>query len=71
MADIEQTYYAFLSCSPEDNREAERIRRWQGRRDWSNWLEAALKTYVIPRNSSARSMGAGNHPRTDRVCVPG
>ena len=59
MADIEQTYYAFLSCSPEDNREAQADSPVAGRRDWSNWLEAALKTYVIPPELVGQINGRG------------
>ena len=59
MADIEHKYYAFLSCSPEDNREAQADSPVAGRRDWSNWLEAALKTYVIPPELVGQINGRG------------
>lgn len=59
MADIEQTYYAFLSCSPEDNRAAQADSPAAGRRDWGNWLEAALKAYVIPPELVGQINGRG------------
>lgn len=59
MADIEQNYYAFLSCSPEDNRGAQADSPASGRRGWGNWLEAALKAYVIPPELVGQINGRG------------
>lgn len=59
MADIELKYYAFLSCSPEDNRGAQVDSPAAGRRGWGNWLEAALKAYVIPPELVGQINGRG------------
>lgn len=59
MADIEHKYYAFLSCSPEDNRGVQADSPAAGHRDWGNWLEAALKAYVIPPELVGQINGRG------------
>ena len=59
MADIEQNYYAFLSCSPEDNRITQTDSTAAGRRAWADWLEAALKAFVIPPELIGQINGRG------------
>ncbi|MGC3957097.1 MAG: hypothetical protein QM813_03765 [Verrucomicrobiota bacterium] len=59
MADNEQKYYAFLSCSPEDSRAALSDSSAAGRRSWSRWLEEVLKAYVIPPELVGQINGRG------------
>ncbi len=59
MADIEQTYYAFLSCCPEDNHVARAESPGAVRRAWADWLADAFKAYVIPPELVGQINGRG------------
>lgn len=59
MADIEQKFDAFLSCSPEDNRGDQADSPAAGRRGWGNWLADALQAYVIPPEFIGQINGRG------------
>ena len=59
MADNEFKYWAFLSCSPQDNGGQPRDNPETGRRCWGDWLDAALKKFSIPPEFVGQINGRG------------
>ena len=59
MADNEYKYCAFLSYSPQDNREQPAGSPAAGRRLWGDWLDDALKAFAIPPEFAGQINGRG------------
>ena len=59
MANNENKYYAFLSYSPQDNREHHADSPPADRRRWGNWLDDALKAFTIPPEFVGQINGRG------------
>jgi hypothetical protein len=59
MADNETKFWAFLSCSPQDNRGPSPDSPGAGRRCWGNWLHDELKNFSIPADFVGQINGRG------------
>ena len=59
MADNETKYWAFLSCSPQDNREQPPDSPGAGRRCWGTWLHDELENFSIPADFVGQINGRG------------
>ncbi len=59
MTDNEYKNWAFLSYSPQDNREQRTDTTAAGHRCWGNWLHDALKSFSIPAEFVGQINGRG------------
>ena len=69
MTDNEYKYWAFLSHSPQDNREKRPDTQEVSNVCWGDWLHEALKTFAIPADFVGQINGRGEliPERIDRI----